>query len=104
MNDALVGKVIESKWFTKLGTMQDNVVQFSQMINYTFSAFFHLRSGTQEVDSVRLGGNAMWLHNDNTIEQAGAELGQAQLKVGFDFILIFCRSGFSRFGLVVYLV
>ena len=33
-------------------------------------------------------------------KQAGTELGQAQLKVGLDFILIFCRFGFSKFGLV----
>ena len=33
-------------------------------------------------------------------EQAGAELGQAQLKLGLDFILIFRRFGFSWFGLV----
>ena len=26
-------------------------------------------------------------------KQAGAELGQAQLKLGLDFTLIFCRSG-----------
>ena len=34
------------------------------------------------------------------MEQAGAELGQAQLKLGLDFALIFCRFGFSTFGLV----
>ena len=34
------------------------------------------------------------------MKQAGAELGQAQLKLGLDFPLIFCRFGFSRFGLV----
>ena len=33
-------------------------------------------------------------------EQAGAELGQAQLKLGFDLILIFCRFGFLIIGLV----
>ena len=33
-------------------------------------------------------------------EQAGAELGQAQLKLGFDFTLIFCKFGSSTFGLV----
>ena len=33
-------------------------------------------------------------------EQAGAELGQAQYKLGLKFFLIFCRFGFSRFGLV----
>ena len=32
---------------------------------------------------------------DNNYEKAGAELGQAQLKLGLDFILIFCRFGFS---------
>ena len=37
-------------------------------------------------------------HTDE--KQAGAELGQAQLKLGLDFTLIFCRFGFSRFGLV----
>ena len=31
-------------------------------------------------------------------EQAGAELGQAQQKLGLYFTLIFCRLGFSRFG------
>ena len=31
--------------------------------------------------------------------QAGAELGQAQLKLELDFTLIFCRFGLSRFGL-----
>ena len=34
------------------------------------------------------------------IKQAGAELGQAQYKLGLDFTLIFCRFGLSRFGLV----
>ena len=29
-------------------------------------------------------------------EQAGTELGQAQLKLGLDFTLIFCRVGFSH--------
>ena len=33
-------------------------------------------------------------------EQAGAELGQAQLKLGVDFTLIFCRDGFIRAGFV----
>ena len=33
-------------------------------------------------------------------KQAGAELGQAQNKLGLDLALIFCRLGFSRFGLV----
>ena len=28
-------------------------------------------------------------------EQAGAELGQAQLKLGLDLTLIFCRFGFN---------
>ena len=32
-------------------------------------------------------------------KQAGAELGQAQLKLRLDFTLIFCRFGLSRFGL-----
>ena len=31
-------------------------------------------------------------------KQAGAELGQAQLKLGLNFTLIFCRFGFSGFG------
>ena len=30
-------------------------------------------------------------------EQAGTELSQAQLKLGFDFTLIFCRFGLSTF-------
>ena len=33
------------------------------------------------------------------MKQAVTELGQAQLKLGLKFILIFCRFGFSRFGL-----
>ena len=33
-------------------------------------------------------------------KQAGAELAQTQYKQGLDFTLIFCRFGFSRFGLV----
>ena len=32
--------------------------------------------------------------------QAGTELGQAQLKLGLEFTLIFCRFGFSPFGLI----
>ena len=32
--------------------------------------------------------------------QAGTELGQAQLKLKLDFILIFCKFGFSSDGLV----
>ena len=31
--------------------------------------------------------------------QAGAELGQAQLNLGLDFSLIFCRFGLSTVGL-----
>ena len=31
-------------------------------------------------------------------QQAGAELGQAQLKLGLDFTPIFCRFGFSGFS------
>ena len=34
------------------------------------------------------------------IEQAGAELGQAQLKLGLDFSFIFFRNDLSRFVLV----
>ena len=33
-------------------------------------------------------------------QQAGTELDQAQLMLGLDFTLIFCRFGFSRFCLV----
>ena len=33
------------------------------------------------------------------IKQAGAELGQAQLMLGIDYTLIFCRFRFSRLGL-----
>ena len=33
-------------------------------------------------------------------EQAGTELGQAQLKLGLDFTLIFCRFDFSPFELI----
>ena len=32
--------------------------------------------------------------------QAGPELAQTQYKLGLDITLIFCRFGFSRFGLV----
>ena len=32
-------------------------------------------------------------------KQAVAELGKAQIKLGLDFTLFFCRFGFSRFGL-----
>ena len=48
-------------------------------------------------------------HKANYNNQAGTELGQAQLKLGFDFTLNFFRFGFSssvfleficRFGLV----
>ena len=31
--------------------------------------------------------------------QAGAELGQAQLKLGLDFTLFFCRFGFPGYSL-----
>ena len=31
------------------------------------------------------------------LEQAGTELGQAQLKLGLDFTLIFCRIGYVWF-------
>ena len=34
-------------------------------------------------------------------KQAGSELGQAQLKLGLDFTLIFFRFGLSRFGHLV---
>ena len=33
------------------------------------------------------------------IKQAEAELGQAQLEVGLEFTLIFCRFGFYKIGL-----
>ena len=33
------------------------------------------------------------------LEQAGAELGQAQLKLGLDFTLIFCRIDFTGYSL-----
>ena len=32
-------------------------------------------------------------------KQAGAELGQAQLKLGLDFTLIFCRIDFTGYSL-----
>ena len=35
------------------------------------------------------------------LEQAGAELGQAQLKLGLDFTLIVCRFSLYRFFLIV---
>ena len=38
--------------------------------------------------------------NQKEEEQAGAELSQAQLKLRLDLILIFCRFGFFRFGLL----
>ena len=38
--------------------------------------------------------------NKKRLRQAGTELGQAQLKLGLDFTLIFCRFGFSPFGLI----
>ena len=38
--------------------------------------------------------------NENEIKQAGAELGQAQLKLGLDFNLIFCKFDSSGFNLV----
>ena len=41
-----------------------------------------------------------YLKTEKIVKQAGAELGQAQLKLGFDFTLIFCRFGFYSFGLV----
>ena len=44
-------------------------------------------------------GHTTGTHLDDKREkQAGAELGQAQLKLGLDFTLIFCRFGLSRFG------
>ena len=33
-------------------------------------------------------------------KQAEAELAQAQVKLGLEFTIIFCRFGFSRFGFV----
>ena len=38
--------------------------------------------------------------SESKIIHAGAELCQAQLKMGLDFALIFCRFGFSVFGLI----
>ena len=38
-------------------------------------------------------------HKTRQDEKAGAELGQAHLKLGLDFTLIFCRFGLSRIGL-----
>ena len=40
------------------------------------------------------------LDNWATDQQAGVELGQAQLKVGLDFTLIFCRLDLSPFGFI----
>ena len=40
------------------------------------------------------------LYNKYT-KQAGAELGQAQLKLEFDLTLTVCRFGLYRFGLIV---
>ena len=36
-------------------------------------------------------------NQDKTPKQAGTELGQAQLKLGLEFTLIFCRFGYSTF-------
>ena len=36
-----------------------------------------------------------------SLKQAGAELGQAQLKLKLDLTLTVCRFGFNRFGLLV---
>ena len=45
-------------------------------------------------------GHVALIVHTRRMKQAGAELGQAQLKLGLDFSLILCRIGFSRFGLV----
>ena len=37
-------------------------------------------------------------YNKKIVEQAGTELGQAQLKLGLDFTQIFSRFGFSGFS------
>ena len=42
----------------------------------------------------------LWLSLEKYKIQAGAELGQAQHKLGLDFTLILCSFGFSRFGMV----
>ena len=44
------------------------------------------------------GKRLQYRHLCQIRKQAGAELGQAQLKLGLDFTLIFCRFGLSRFG------
>ena len=41
------------------------------------------------------------LFSQKNIKQAGAELGPAQIKLGLDFTLIFCRFDLSGFNLVV---
>ena len=48
------------------------------------------------------GGLKNYLKNDDDSkdEQVGTELGQAQLKLGLDCTVIFCRFGFSSFGLI----
>ena len=46
-----------------------------------------------EANVKRLKSDVTVLRNEN--KQAGAELGQAQLKLVLDFILIFHRFGFS---------
>ena len=38
--------------------------------------------------------------DEKGLEQAGAEVGQAQLMLGLDFTLIFCRFGFTGYSLV----
>ena len=47
------------------------------------------------------------LISEHIVEQAGTELGQAQLKLGLDFTLIFCRFGspicIDRIGLIEYI-
>ena len=44
--------------------------------------------------------NMRGLYYERLYKQAGTELGQAQLKLGLEFTLIFCRFGFSPFGLI----
>ena len=41
-----------------------------------------------------------WKAFGKATKQAGTELGQAQLKLGLDCTVIFCRFGFSPFGLI----
>ena len=50
--------------------------------------------------NIRINENPRNYETQENHKQAGAELSQAQIKLGLDFSSIFCRFGFARFGLV----